>query len=75
MPGCKPQAQHCLQRRWAPHLGANNVIGSALAAFTLAYKFGERQARRKYVNEALIRHQQRQLTGEASQFPDLKLIR
>jgi len=51
------------------------VIAPVLAAFTLAYKFGERQAHRKYVNEALVRHEQRKLTGEIGQFPDLKLIR
>ena len=54
---------------------SNTVIAPVLAAFTLAYKFGERQAHRKYVNEALVRHEQRKLTGEIGQFPDLKLIR
>jgi hypothetical protein len=51
------------------------MLAAAMATFSLAYKLGANQARRKYVNDILIEHQQRVLRGEVPYSIEPQLIR
>jgi len=44
-----------------------NFMILPLVAFAVAYEFGKTQARRRYIADMKIRHEQRLLTGEVPQ--------